>query len=324
MADNVEKLFQAITGHIAKSLAPLLERVQALESRQPEKGARGEKGDQGPAGERGEKGERGDIGVVGSAGPQGERGPAGDRGEKGDAGPAGDRGDKGDTGPAGERGQKGDKGDPGPAGPAGDAGDRGEKGDAGPTGERGEKGDKGERGDDGKDAAQIEVLDGLDTARSYPRGTYIAHDGGLLRAYRATDPVAASGDYERAGWSVVMRGICSADMALADDGRGVVVRLSLTGGKIIEKSVSVPTMQYRGVWVDQQYAQGDTVTWDGSLWVRRAGDGQSKPGTDTLWQLAAKRGRDGRNGMRGEKGDRGAEGRAGRDLTQMGSDGSKW
>jgi len=293
MADTVEKLFHAINSQIAKSLQPLTERIAAVESRQPE---RGEKGDTGPAGERGEpgeKGERGDIGVIGPAGPQGELGPAGERGEKGDTGP---------SGPAGERGQ------PGPAGPAGSAGE------AGPAGER------------GKDATEIEILDGLDTKRSYPRGAYVAHDGGLLRAFRATDPIQDGAEYERSGWSVVMRGLRDVSMDLSDDGRTVTLSLSMTGGKTITKSATVSTMVYRRVWTEKSmYQQGDTTTWDGSLWVAmRDADAGCKPGTDDTWQLAAKRGRDGKDGLRGEKGERGAEGRAGKDLTQMGPDGRKW
>lgn len=294
MADNVEKLFQAISGHIAKTVEPLTVRIAALEARQPE---RGEKGDPGQPGERGEKG---DAGPSGERGERGEPGAVGPQGERGDQGPAGERGEKGETGPAGERGEPGHAGIPGPAGPAGVPGER------------------------GKDAAEIEILDGMDTARSYPRGTFVAHDGGVFRAFRPTDPLADSTEYERAGWSVVWRGVTSADVSLADDGRTVTMSLRMTGGKTVQRSVQIPSMIYRGVWTDQPYTQGDTVTWDGSLWVRMAGDGQSKPGTDSLWKLSAKRGRDGRDGLRGEKGERGAEGRPGRDLTQLGQDGAKW
>lgn len=255
MADNVEKLFQAISGHIAKTVEPLTVRIAALEARQPE------------------------------------------RGEKGDPGQPGERGEKGETGPAGARGEPGTAGEPGPAGTPGER---------------------------GKDAAEIEILDGMDTTRSYPRGTFVAHDGGVFRAFRPTDPLADSTEYERAGWSVVWRGLTNADLSLNDDGRTVTMSLRMTGGKAVERSVQIPSMIYRGVWTDQPYTQGDTVTWDGSLWVRMSGDGQSKPGTDSLWKLSAKRGRDGRDGLRGEKGERGAEGRPGRDLTQLGHNGAKW
>jgi collagen type III alpha len=296
VADTVEKLFQAITGHISKSLQPLAERLAAVESRQPERGEKGEPGPAGERGEPGEKGERGDIGVIGPAGP------AGERGEKGDPGPAGPSGDPGPAGPSGERGE------PGPAGPAGAAGE------AGPAGER------------GKDATEIEILDGLDVSRSYPRGSYVAHDGGLLRAFRATDPMQDAAEYERCGWSVVMRGLRDVSMDLADDGRTVRLSLSMTGGKTVTKSATVPTMVYRRVWTEKStYQQGDTTTWDGSLWVAmRDVDAGCKPGQADAWQLAAKRGRDGKDGLRGEKGERGSEGRPGKDLTQMGPDGRKW
>lgn len=294
MADTVEKLFQAISGHIGKTVAPLTERIAALESRQPERG------------DKGETGEKGEPGLIGPPGPTGPKGEAGEKGERGEPGPAGLIGP---AGPSGERGEKGE------AGPAGQPGERGEKGDAGPAGPSGER---------GKDAAEIEILDGMDTTRSYPRGTFVAHDGGVFRAFRPTDPIGDSTEYERAGWSVVWRGLTSADITLADDGRTVTMSLRMTGGKTVERSVQIPSMIYRGVWTDQHYSQGDTVTWDGSLWVRMAGEGTSKPGTDSLWRLSAKRGRDGRDGLRGEKGERGADGRAGRDLTQLGHDGAKW
>ena len=185
-------------------------------------------------------------------------------------------------------------------------------------------GPAGAPGERGKDAAEIEILDGIDATRSYPRGSYVAHDGGVFRAFRATDPLNDSVECERAGWSVVWRGLAGADLVLNEDGRTVTMSLRLTGNKIVQRSVQIPSMIYRGVWTDQPYTQGDTVTWDGSLWVRMAGEGTSKPGTDSLWRLSAKRGRDGRDGLRGEKGERGAEGRAGRDLTQLGPDGGKW
>lgn len=96
---------------IRNAVAPLLERIKALEARQPEKGERGEPG---PAGKDAEpvevtqdailaalksdpafmreivadwlKANPPPPGPAGPAGPQGAAGPAGERGEKGDAG----------------------------------------------------------------------------------------------------------------------------------------------------------------------------------------------------------------------------------------------
>lgn len=71
------------------------------------------------------------------------------------------------------------------------------------------------------------------------------------------------------------------------------------------------------------YRKGDFVTWGGSLWIALK-DTADQPETTDAWRLAVKKGRDGRDGKPGEKGEKGETGRPGKDLTQMGSDGSKW
>ena len=132
---NVEQiaadLFGKMAGHIAKQLAPIVERLAAVEARQPEKG---EKGDQGEPGQMGEPGE------AGPAGPQGEPGPPGRDGV------AGEKGDPGDMGPAG------------PEGPRGIEGAAGRDGRDGLTGPQGEKGMDGRDGIDGKDGLGFDDL----------------------------------------------------------------------------------------------------------------------------------------------------------------------
>ena len=340
-----------------------------------ERGEKGEPGGPGPigqAGERGQPGERGEKGDVGPVGPRGEPGPMGEKGdpgERGEPGPPGQRGEKGEPGadgPVGPRGEPGEKGQDGPVGPRGEPGAMGQKGERGERGERGEIGPAGPEGaqgrdadpeivramvvaavqqipvpkdgrdgEPGRDAVHVEILDGIEPGKRYGRNTFAAHAGGLLRSFKATDPINGDADLERAGWHVVVRGIDDLSIELGDDLRTVRVRCAMTGGKVVEKSATFPIMIDRGIYkTETRYEAGDVVTWDGSMWVCRGVALDVRPGIPkdqplheeslAAWRLAVKRGRDGRDGVRGEKGERGAEGRAGRDLTQMGPDGKKW
>ena len=60
-----------------------------------------------------------------------------------------------------------------------------------------------------------------------------------------------------------------------------------------------PTLRYLGVYeAARQYAKGNFVTHDGSLWHCRADVTRARPGSDSDWQLAAKRGTNGRDARR--------------------------
>lgn len=337
-----------------------------------EKGEQGREGPMGPAGDRGQPGERGERGETGPAGPGGEPGPMG---LKGDHGERGERGEIGPTGAAGEKGAPGERGEPGPAGPTGPQGPKGEKGEpgeAGPAGPRGEPGEVGPPGADGpagrdadpeivramvaaavqqvpvpkdgrdgrdgepgRDAVHVEIVDGIELGKRYGRNTFAAYGGGLVRSFKATDPLSPDTDLERAGWHVVVRGIDDLSIELGEDLRSVHVRCTMTGGKLVERTLAIPALIDRGIFKSEtRYEAGDVVTWDGSMWVCRGVALDVRPGIPNgqplheeslaAWRLAVKRGRDGRDGVRGEKGERGAEGRPGRDLTQMGPDGKKW
>lgn len=334
-----------------------------------EKGERGERGEAGRSGVDGVPGQKGDPG---ERGPAGERGEKGDKGDKGDPGERGERGIEGPAGPAGERGQpgeRGEKGQDGPVGPRGEAGAMGEKGERGERGERGEigppgadgpagrdadpeivramvaaavqqvpvpkDGRDGRDGEPGRDAVHVEIVDGIELGKRYGRNTFAAYGGGLVRSFKATDPLSPDTDLERAGWHVVVRGIDDLSIELGEDLRTVHVRCTMTGGKVVERTMAIPALIDRGIFKGEtRYEAGDVVTWDGSMWVCRGVALDVRPGIPSgqplheeslaAWRLAVKRGRDGRDGVRGEKGERGAEGRPGRDLTQMGPDGKKW
>lgn len=181
-------------------------------------------------------------------------------------------------------------------------------------------------GEPGRDAVHVEVLDGIDASKKYQRGTFATYRGGLVRSFRATDPLPEDGELEKHGWHVVVRGITTTKLELSDDMRTVTLRQEFTDGEQVEDSLKIPAMIYRGVWrPDVVYVKGDATTYDGCTWLLSVDEAVASPGTDgSGWDLAVRRGRDGRDGTRGEKGDRGAEGRPGKDLTQMSFDGKKY
>ncbi len=273
-----------IKAGIAQSLQPWIERVAALEQR---------------------------IASI----PAGKDGRDGIDGKDGAPGEPGKPGEKGADGVPGERGQDGKDGMPGPKG---EDGKPGEKGADGKDGRDGRDGKDGRDGEPGKDAADIQPIADIDPAKSYPRGTWAQHKGGLWVSRAATEGMS--------GWDCVVSGIDGITAELGKDARTLTVRIATSGGKSLELSASLPTMIYRGIWREgEQYAQGDTVTRGGSAWVLTAEAQKAKPGEDgSGWQLAVKKGTDGRDGLKGEKGERGGEGRAGRDLTQMTLDGKRY
>lgn len=87
------------------------------------------------------------------------------------------------------------------------------------------------------------------------------------------------------------------DAALKDDGRTVVLSFERAD---VKRSVelAIPAMIYRGVYKQgRRHVRGDVVTWGGSLWHCDAVETVEKPdGAEKHWTLAAKRGRDGKDG----------------------------
>jgi hypothetical protein len=66
-------------------------------------------------------------------------------------------------------------------------------------------------------------------------------------------------------------------------------------GKAVEKVLRVPAMIYRSIYKDgETYEPGDAVTFGGSIWIAEK-EVAGKPGEDSGWRLAVKRGRDGRD-----------------------------
>jgi len=149
------------------------------------------------------------------------------------------------------------------------------------------KPEDGEPGEDGKDALQLEILPSIDAEKTYPRGTYAMHHGGLWRSYQKTTGMN--------GWECLVDGISDIDITQAEDRQFTVTAVKSSGEKT-EKTFSVPVMIYRDIFKDGvKYYPGDSVTWGGSVWYCHQETGD-KPGEDGSkgWKLAVKRGRDAR------------------------------
>lgn len=139
---------------------------------------------------------------------------------------------------------------------------------------------------DGRDAVQIDILPAIDTAKSYPRGSYARHAGGVWKAYRDTDGMH--------GWECVLRGVKSLAVAMADE-RTLTVTTELSDGEPTAQTISIPTVLDRGPHVEGKiYEPGDAVTYGGSLWIAQKSAPTGRPGDEGSegWRLAVRRGRD--------------------------------
>src|SRR5690606_16875981 len=91
------------------------------------------------------------------------------------------------------------------------------------------------------------------------------------------------------------------ELGQSEDGRSMTLCLQ-AGDRKIERSIVLPVLIDRGVHkATAEYARGDVVTFQGSLWIAQKDAPTSKPGTDESWRLAVKRGRDGNDGKPGER-----------------------
>lgn len=150
----------------------------------------------------------------------------------------------------------------------------------------------GKDGEPGRDAVDIEILPAIDEFKSYARGTYATHKGGLWRSYERTAGLK--------GWECIVEGV--ADLRIEQDGdRGFKAVAELSSGATQTKAISIPAMVYRGIFKAGDFQPGDTVTWGGSLWHcdEPTSDKPGEPGSKG-WRLAVKRGRDGKDGLNGK------------------------
>lgn len=147
-------------------------------------------------------------------------------------------------------------------------------------------------GEPGRDALDLEILPEIDEAKSYVRGTYAKHLGGLWRSFERTAGLK--------GWECIVEGVAA--LKVEQDGeRGIKAVAQLSSGAFQEAALTIESMIYRGVFAPGAYVKGDTVTWGGSLWHcdEQTSDKPGEPGSKG-WRLAVKKGRDGKDGINGK------------------------
>jgi hypothetical protein len=294
-----------------------------------EPGPAGRDGEPGPAGPRGEKGDPGAAGRDGEPGQPGSRGEKGDPGAPGQDGRPGERGEPGVPGPAGQNGRNGQDGVgierveiaadgksfdlvltdksvatvPLSAGPAGAAGRDGADGRAGDPGPRGEKGEPGApcTADMVEQAVSRQLADmvakgvAAEVERVMP--TLIARAATLVPAGRDGLPGAPGRPGERgedgANGRDGVDGLGFEDMGFEYDGERGMTLVFERAGRRHEFKAQLPIPLYRGVFeLSRKYAQHDTVTYGGSLWIAQRDTGASPGDKPADWKLAVKRGRD--------------------------------
>jgi hypothetical protein len=198
--------------------------------------------------------------------------------------------------PAGPPGPPGPPGPAGPQGPAGSVGERGPAGARGEPGPAGERGAAGVIGDPGRDAAELDILPSIDEAKSYRRGTWASHRGGLIKALRKTDPLVPGGRLEEAGWLVAVDGLAAMEVAQAEANlRSFRVAVTSTSGAKSVFEFGLPVLIYRDIWRQAEYERGDVVTHGGSAWHCQRKT-EERPGTSDAWRLMVKEGARGKDG----------------------------
>lgn len=159
----------------------------------------------------------------------------------------------------------------------------------------GRDGRDGRDGIDGKDAFNLDVRQSIDFNLSYSQGTVAAYKGGLIRAFRNTDPIDENKDLELSGWHVILNGINEINLEFNEELKSFKVKQKTTNGIIKEALIKIPSIIDKGVFVSgQKYDKGDGVTFGGSFFICQY-DTTDKPETSKAWRLAVKRGRDGKD-----------------------------
>ena len=153
-------------------------------------------------------------------------------------------------------------------------------------GRDGRDGRDGKDGDKGLDALSLEVLASINTDKSYQRGVYASHRGGLW--------VSKSETQGMDGWHCIVNGVDDIDITISEDLRTVEVKTLKTNGQEIKKHFSVPSIVYKEIYSSsEEYKKGDCVTYAGSMWVCKEDATKEKPGSEAKhWQLSVKRGKD--------------------------------
>lgn len=155
------------------------------------------------------------------------------------------------------------------------------------------------------------MLDAINVDRTYQRGTFARHAGGMVRAFRATDPLGDEPNIEKAGWHYMVEGL--RDIKISSTERSIGVQFITSSGRVVSHELKMDTMLFRGTWTQTRYEKGDVVTYNGSLWHAEEPTDEI-PRLSKTWKLIVKHGRDGKDGKDGAPGERGPEGKPGKDL----------
>lgn len=277
MRIDADAVADAVLDIIEEPIAALSGRIEGLEKRAPEPGARGEPG------------------------PPGKDAPAVTREQVIDAilsmpdviGEAVEKYLAANPPAAGVNGTDGRDGVDGVDGKDGRDGADGQNGKDGTAGIEGKSGLPGENGVDGRDGVGLagavidrsgDLVVTMTNGEHKNLGPVLGRDGADGRD--GVDGLA--GVPGQAG----VDGLGFDDFDLVEGERGLVLRFSR--GTIV-KEFSLPVVVDRGVWREQAYVKGNGVTWAGSFWIAQR-DTSDKPETSDAWRLAVKRGRDGKDG----------------------------
>ena len=150
--------------------------------------------------------------------------------------------------------------------------------------------------ENGKDAVDIEILPMIDRTKSYPRGTYASHEGGLWKSYETTQGMR--------GWECIVDGVQSIEEEY-DGERTINRKTHMSSGEVVETLIKMPIVLDRGIYKsDQSYEKGDGVTFGGSFWIATKDSPSTQPKAGEDWRLAVKRGRDGKESISVQKEDK--------------------
>ena len=157
--------------------------------------------------------------------------------------------------------------------------------------------------------SQSKIEEMYDQMRAYIRLAVETEVAKALPEIRAvpTPPAVDIEELERRVWERIVPKIPAPPVIVppkdgkdGQDGKdGIATREELDA--LIEKRFSELTVRtiadsYREVYkAGDLYKRGEFVTWDGSLWLAKALETRSAPGTDDTWRLVVKRGREGRD-----------------------------
>lgn len=142
---------------------------------------------------------------------------------------------------------------------------------------------------DGRDGIDVEILPTIDFSKSYPRGVYAMHKGGLWKSYQKTDG--------QKGWDCIVCGIENIEIKshIEGDARKFEILID-TSLEQVKKFFTLPVPIYKGVYDPKlKYDSGDMVTFGGCLHHANTEAPEGRPGESKDWTLAAKKGRDGKD-----------------------------